>query len=277
MVGMDALPSNTAASQALLRILRPLARLLLAEGIPLQTAIELLKQALVDSAVEDFPAHRTPTDSGVSLMTGVHRKDVKRLRQSLSAPRHTPPTVSMGARLVSTWLTRAPFVDADEVPKPLPRLRSQGGDVSFEALVECLSKDIRPRAVLDELLRVGAVQLDDEDRVTLSAEAFIPSAGVDERLYYLGRALGDHMEASSRNVLGTPRPFMDRMVHYDNIPLADMEELRAHAEKAGMQALRQVNRRAMEASEHETDEPQRITFGVYFYTEPGKPRQDDPA
>ncbi len=267
---MDTPAINASLLNVLRRILRPLARLLLAEGIPLQTAIEMLKQALVDSAEADFTlSNKAQTDSRISLMTGVHRKDVKRLREREALRKEAPPGISMGARLVSLWLTQPPFVDENETPVALPRLRSQGGEVSFEALAQRISKDIRPRAVLDELVRVGAVSIDAGDRVTLNAEAFIPSASMEERLYYLGRAVGDHLEAASRNVTGTPRPFLERIVHYDAIPESAIDSLRIAAEKAGMQALKSVNRKAMESSQEEGHEPgQRLTFGVYFFNEP---------
>ncbi len=150
---MDTPAINASLLNVLRRILRPLARLLLAEGIPLQTAIEMLKQALVDSAEADFTlSNKAQTDSRISLMTGVHRKDVKRLREREALRKEAPPGISMGARLVSLWLTQPPFVDENETPVALPRLRSQGGEVSFEALAQRISKDIRPRAVLDELM-----------------------------------------------------------------------------------------------------------------------------
>ncbi len=274
---MDTPAINASLLNVLRRILRPLARLLLAEGIPLQTAIEMLKQALVDSAEADFTlSNKAQTDSRISLMTGVHRKDVKRLREREALRKEAPPGISMGARLVSLWLTQPPFVDENETPVALPRLRSQGGEVSFEALAQRISKDIRPRAVLDELVRVGAVSIDAGDRVTLNAEAFIPSASMEERLYYLGRAVGDHLEAASRNVTGTPRPFLERIVHYDAIPESAIDSLRIAAEKAGMQALKSVNRKAMESSQAEGHEPgQRLTFGVYFFNEPAGAEKDD--
>lgn len=267
---MDKQSINNQLLRSLERVMRPLARLLLMNGIPLQTAIEMLKQALVDSAEEDFTLERkSQTDSRISLLTGVHRKDVKRLRQRESSRREAPAAISLGARLVSHWLTFTPYADENEKPRPLARLRSRGGDLSFEALSEQVSKDIRSRALLDELLRVGAVSINDDDQVILNAEAFIPSASSEERLYYLGRAVGDHLEAASRNVIGVEAPFLDRLVHYDAIPESAVTALRAAAEKSGMQALKSVNKKAMEASmDGNAGEPQRITFGMYFYAEP---------
>ena len=274
---MDSQSISPPLLRALERVLRPLARLLLANGIPLQTALEMLKQALVDSAEEDFPLKKkAQTDSRISLLTGVHRKDVKRLRQREAVRKEAPPAISMGARLVSLWISQPPFIDEAENPVPLARFRNQGGETSFEALAERVSKDIRPRPVLDELIRVGAVSLDDDDKVTLNTEAFIPSASVEERLYYLGRAVGDHLEAASRNVTGSQPPFLDRIVHYDAIPESAVAALRGAAEKTGMQALKNINRKAMEASKAENGgQAQRITFGIYFFTEPASPEEDD--
>lgn len=270
---------SSALERAIARLLRPLARLLLANGVTLQTAVEMLKQAMVKSAEEDFPLEKKgQTDSRISLVTGVHRKDVKRLRAMKSARKEAPPNISLGARLVSAWITMPGFVDADDNPLPLARLRSQGGEQSFEALAEKVSKDIRPRPLLDELKRLGAIHLGDNDQVRLNTDAFIPSASADERLYYLGRAVGDHLEAASRNVSGAMPPYLDRIVHYDSIPAHAIDGLRQAAEKTGMQALKNLNHKAMEAQQEDGDEQtQRITFGIYFFTEASDTKTENPT
>ena len=79
-------PASTAPSPALLRALRhalrPLVRLMIAGGVTLPALIEMLKGLLVDVADKEFGlAGKAPTDSRVSLVTGVHRKDVSRLRR----------------------------------------------------------------------------------------------------------------------------------------------------------------------------------------------------
>ena len=131
----------------------------------------------------------------------MHRKDVKRLREIMliNPMLVEPANVNLGSKIVSTWLSNGLYMD-DGKPKSIARLRKDGGDVSFEALAEVVTKDVRARAALDELERVGAVNIDENDRVTLMTEAFIPTKGEDEKAYYMGLGVGDHTAAAVHNV-----------------------------------------------------------------------------
>jgi len=259
--------------RALRHLLRPLVRLLVARGVTYTMLSELLKEIYVDVAERDFGLDgKRPTDSRVSLLTGVHRKDVRRLREAAPAKEDAvPESVALGAQLVSAWTTRRELLDAKGKPRTLPRLASQGGARSFESLVESLSKDIRPRSVLDEWLRLGVVELDDKDRVVLRTAAFVPRRGSDEMAFYLGHNVHDHLAAATHNLLGEGTPFMERSVHYDELGERSIAELAELAGRAGMDALNQVNRKAMacEARDREEAAPRRrMTFGVYFYSAP---------
>ena len=67
--------------QALFRILRPMARLLLRNGVPFGEFSELVKRAYVEAALEDFSdGRRKPTDSRAAVMTGLTRKEVRKQR-----------------------------------------------------------------------------------------------------------------------------------------------------------------------------------------------------
>jgi hypothetical protein len=261
---------------ALRHLLRPLVRLLVGHGITYPMLTEMLKQIYVDVADRDFALDgESPTDSRVSLLTGVHRKDVRRFRSTGPAETEAmPEAVALGAQLVSAWTTRREFVDARGRPRPLARLASQGAGRSFEALVASVSKDIRPRSVLDEWLRLGVVELDAQDRVVLRTGAFVPSRGLDEKAFYLGHNVHDHLAAAVHNVLEAgPRPYLERSVHYDGLEAHSVEELAALATQAGMKALHAVNRRANECEARDQKLPtqkERITFGVYFYSAPAK-------
>lgn len=259
---------------ALRRVLLPLVRLMLARGMNYNLIAEMLKDMFVEVADKEFTLEaKRQTDSRVSLLTGVHRKDVKRLRRG-PAERNLAATlpISLGAQIIAAWNANPAYVDEEGVPKPLARFAQDGGERSFEALVRSISTDIHPRAVLDEWLRSGIAEINERNEVCLKAEAFIPEAGYAEKMFYLGHDLHDHAAASVNNVLGTNAPMLERCVHYDGLHADDVAKLHEFATRQGMRALRSVNTRAAEAlaatREQPPANPTRLTFGVYFYAEP---------
>ena len=260
--------------RALRRVLRPLVKLMLARGVTYPYLSDLLKSLFVEVAARDFRiGDKPPTDSRVSLVSGVHRKDVSRLRLALESAEETvPDVVSLGAQLVAQWMGTPPYADDAGQPRPLARFASEGGELSFEALVARVNSDIRSRVVLDEWLRLGVVHFDNERRVCLNAGAFVPAKGFDEKAFYFGHNLHDHAAAAAHNLLGEQPPFMERSVHYDGLSAPAVAQLAQQAEKLGMAALVAVNKSALGAdAAQQTTNPspaQRMTFGIYFYAEP---------
>ncbi len=229
---------------------------------------ELLKGVYLEMAEHEIEAERgTATASRLSLRTGLHRKDVKRLREAPAPEPGVPPAVSLGSRLVARWLEDSELRGAEGRPRPLPRSDPAGGP-SFEALVASVSTDIRPRAVLDEWLRLGVVELDVEGRVALRVDAFVPRAGFEEKAHYLGRNLHDHAAAAAENLAGEAPPMLERSVHYEGLSAEAVEELEGLAEEHGMAALRVLNRRARALQRRDARRgtgDRRMNFGVYFY------------
>ncbi|MCY1390202.1 hypothetical protein D9M71_50170 [compost metagenome] len=261
----------TSLLKALRHVMRPLVRLMLRKGVTYLVFADLLKEVFVDVADREFRLDdKAPTDSRISLLTGVHRKDVRRLRNSGDPATSTlPENITFGAQLVNAW-TRTPFCNDAGQPLPLPRLASVGGDCSFDALVAKVSTDIRARVVLDEWLRLGVVRLDEQERVHLEAQAFVPQKGFDEKAAYLGHNLHDHACAAVHNLSGEAPAFFERSVHYDALAPMSVEALREAVASEGMQALLSFNRLAAELEFRDLPslEPrQRITVGLYFYTE----------
>jgi Family of unknown function (DUF6502) len=269
---------SPALVKALRQVMRPLVRLMVSHNITLPYLTEMLKSILVEVVDTDFRIDTKPaTDSRISLLSGVHRKDVNRLRREKSELQEKmPPSVSLGAQLVAQWLGNALYADEAGRPKRLPRYVSEGGAVSFEALVSGINSDIRSRVVLDEWLRLGVVHIDDERLVCLNTQAFVPAKGFDEKAFYFGHNLHDHAAAATHNLLGQLPPFLDRSVHYMDLSESMVEKLRAQSEKLGMQALLAVNKSVLEGSPSDTQPvgaQYRMTFGIYFYSEPSLPEQ----
>lgn len=262
--------------QAMRRVLRPLVKLMLASGVTYPYLADLLKALFVEVAEKDFRIDgAVPTDSRVSLVSGVHRKEVNRLRLAVQSDAPSMPNVvSLGAQLVAVWLGNPKYLDENERPRPLARFMKEGGELSFEALVAGVNSDIRPRVVLDEWMRLGVVRFDDEQRVCLNADAFVPTEGFDEKAFYFGHNLHDHAAAAGHNLLGVGAPFMERSVHYDALSTASVETLARQAEKLGMAALVAVNKNALALEQTDTQAgapANRMTFGIYYFSEPVPP------
>lgn len=264
---------------ALRRLLRPLIKLLLVNGITYPFLSNLLKSLYVEVAREEFLLNGKPqTDSRISLLSGVHRKDVKRLGEESQQEQTTPPAISLGAKLVAVWTSNTLYLDEHGKHLPLPRQASEGGAKSFEGLVSSVSKDIRSRVILDEWLRIGIAHIDEEDRVCLNTDAFIPENGYDEKAYYFGQNLHDHIAAGAHNILGQKPPFLDRSVYYDNLTAESVAELAELSKKLGMQTLVAINKRAkslQDSDEQKPDANQRINFGVYYFATEEKRPSDE--
>ncbi len=261
---------------ALRRVLRPLIKLMLAKGITYPFLSEVLKNLFVEVAENEFKIGKKPlTDSHLSLLTGIHRKDIKRLRHGPTSETETiPQAISLGARLVSLWTSDARYLDENNQPKPLPRFAKEGGVISFEGLVASVSCDIRSRVVLDEWIRLGVAHFDDNKRVCLNTAAFIPAHGFDEKVYYFGHNLHDHAAAATSNLLGEIQPFLERSAYYDGLSVDSVKLLAEQSERLGMKSLLAINKAAMELEKNDalkSTSRHRMTFGIYYYSEPVQP------
>ncbi len=257
---------------AVKQLLRPFVRLLISKSLGLPALTQILKEVYVEVALNEFPVNgKKQTDSRVSILTGVHRKDVKRLRDAEYEPIVAPKSIGLGALAVARWLGSKETTDKNGLPLPLPRQSESAKGPSFDALIEGISKDVRPRAVLDEWLRLGVARLDKDGRVVLNELAFIPEKGFEEKAFYLGRNIHDHLAAAAHNLLAEGNPQLERSVHYSDLTPESVETLNDAAERAGMQALLAINRMALELAAKDKgrdDATKRVNFGLYFFKGP---------
>ncbi|WP_158807553.1 DUF6502 family protein [Beijerinckia sp. L45] len=263
-------PDAARLQRPLARLLRPLVRLFIRCGITFPALCDLLRELYVNVAEHEFAlTGKVQTDSRVSLLTGIHRKEVARLRGAGAPVSTVPASISRTSRIFARWLSAPEFTDADGHPLPLARTGEEGR-ASFESLVVSVTRDVRPRAILDEWLNRHLVMIDAEGRVVLTEAAFVPPGGSDQQLYYFGRNLHDHVAAAVANVLGEGPRFMERAVHYDGLS----EELAATLEKRSrelaMTALKTLNREANLACETDAGGTWRWNFGVYIFQEDAK-------
>jgi hypothetical protein len=260
-------------ASAVKRVLKPIVKLMLANNLTYTFAIDVIKGLFVEVADKDFAIpNKQQTDSRISLISGVHRKDVRRLRDyQPDVDEVMPDNVSLGSQVIAQWNANPKYLNEVGVPKPLPRFAADSPDESFESLVRSLTTDIHPRAVLDEWLRLGIATVDADSLVHLTSDMFIPQAGFEEKAFYFGHNLHDHAQAAVSNVIGQQPSFFERCVHYDTLSQSSVDVIAEFAKKHSMKVLRGVNKVAdVSAFNDKTDveAKMRMTYGVYFYTEP---------
>jgi len=256
---------------AIRKILRGLVRLALHFRMAYPQMTELLKSVYVEVAEDEFSLpKKAQTDSRLSMLTGIYRKDIKRIREQRNDDDEMPFSVNIGGKLVSRWTNTEEYQDKDGNPQQLP-LKSTSG-VSFTKLVRDVCKqDIRPNIILDEWLDLGIITLLENDSVKLNQQAFIPSKGFDEKVFFIGHNLSDHLSAATHNMLGEQPPFFERCVYYDGLSEESVVKLKALIEEKGMETLLAVNEVAMKLKTqdvaHQIHDKHRLDIGLYMFHE----------
>jgi hypothetical protein len=267
------LPEPEFAARAVSQVLRPLTRLMIDHGLQLPTVVELLKKALVDEAAQTFALDgKDSSDSRIALLTGVHRKDVKRLRTEAAGPVDPESMASLGAMVVARWISDPRFLSADQSPRPLARTPKRGGpgEPNFTDLVAEISRDVGARAVLDELERLSVVELRDDGYAVLRSSAFLPQEGLSESFHFLATNVADHLAAAVHNLAPARHgsPLLEQSAFAEDLSSEQAQQLQERARQLWAGVLKQFLQTATVAWQRSEGTPgpkHRVRFGVYFH------------
>lgn len=229
-----------ALSRALYHMLRPMVRLLLRHGVTYRLFADVARHVYVDVAMEDFEIPgRKPSYSRVAILTGINRKDIAKLKERPHPLRDgAAPARSPSARIIDGWMSDRRF--QDELGRAAP-LAVDSGSRSFAALVAEYATDVPVRAVLDELVRINAVERID-DKVHLVTQGYIPHQDVEQKIRILGTAATDLLSTLDYNLSDDqPGTYLQRTVSYCNIPAELAERIRDRSRSEGEAFLLQIN------------------------------------
>lgn len=259
---------DTALFRTLSRLLVPIARLCLANGIAFATAGEVLKRAFVqeaDALQPGVPGHGKV--SRISTATGINRREVTRLTKLEAPGRATKQPLA--SEILARWTTDHAYRNLNGEPTALNRL---GPAPSFEALAQSITRDVHPRSLLDEMIRLDLVNHDENlDLVSLSRTDFVPRSDFRQMLNFLGNNVGDHLNAAVANVLHEGSSHLEQAVFADELSTESLEALRplvmAHwntLHEKMVPALTSL----IEADKHAgRTQDQRVRIGLYTFTD----------
>ena len=261
--------------RALRGLLRPLVRTLISRGISATAFYKLVKAVYVEVAKEDFQIDGKITDSRISLLTGVHRRDVKSILDNpdtvWEATRAKTATI---ATVLGQWIARPEYLTEAGAPKALPKTAAEGE--SFESLVRLVNTDIRPRTVLDELVRQGLVHETEDGLLQVADKAVLGPASEDHKLVFFASNVGDHLAAASENLLSETSPFYERAVFYNGLSAQSVDAIEASARARAQGLLEEINDTSsdLQKQDRKVKAPkERFRLGVYFYRE-AAPKED---
>jgi Family of unknown function (DUF6502) len=260
-----------ALGQAAQTLLRPLVRVLLRNGIPYGTFAEMARRAYVEVADREFalPGKRQ-TVSRISTITGLTRKEVTRLQTPKGGPADDGERYNRPARVIGGWVRERRYHDKRGRPADLPMDGEKG---SFAALVREFSGDIPPRAMADELARVGAIEILPEGAVRLVARAYIPQGDQAEKIGILGADVADLIRTIDHNLTCPPgEARFQRRVSYDNIPQELLPVLKKKLSQKAQGCLESLDRVLAAADRDRSPAAKgtgrlRTGVGIYYFEE----------
>ena len=201
---------------AILRLLYPLVRILLRNGVAYGTLAELVRKVYVEVAFREFaPEGKKQTVSRVSALTGLTRKEVKRLLESDAKDEgSTQARYNRAVRVIGGWMNDRRFLNEQGKPADL---NIEGESKSFTLLVKDYSGDIPTMAMLSMLKEAGSIKVVN-DKVRLVRYAFVPGSDSIDKIRILGTDVYELITTIDHNLVAEPDDLLfQRKVAYDNI------------------------------------------------------------
>lgn len=227
--------------QTIATILRPLVRILLRHGVSAGAMSEIVNRVYVEVAENEFKVPgRKQSDSRISVLTGLHRKHVARIKKFPALEKvELEERHNRAVRVLSGWSRDRRFQTKAGKPAVIPF----EGKKSFSELVEKYSGGVPPRAIRDELTRVGIIEINKQNKIKLKTKGYVPGSSDIEKLRILGMDAADLVSTIDHNMTHKhPDLRFQRTVVYDSIPLEHANEFRKLSAKYGQELLEKLDR-----------------------------------
>ncbi|HWZ63610.1 MAG TPA: DUF6502 family protein [Steroidobacteraceae bacterium] len=204
---------KAAVNAAILRMLSPLVRLLLAAGVGVGDFMAIVKVAYVRAARDEGRERRgevRPNASRIAVVTGLTRGEVAAMLSEDSDERRTSDRGRHRAeRVLAGWWNDPDFQTPDREPAVLP---ISGSRRSFKELVKRYSNEPRVTPILDELLRVNAVKRLSDGTLKAVSRTYATVRWNPDGIASLGEQLAEHCGTLLHNLEHPGEPRLVRRI-----------------------------------------------------------------
>ena len=220
------------------RILRPLVRILLRNGITATVFGELARKVFVDVAFDEFGiAGKPQTLARVSVITGLNRKEVARLHKLENVTDSDRAWWNRAGTVLAAWMTDSQYQTRAGYPLDLP---FSGAAPSFTSLVKRYSGDMYPRSIADELLRLGAIE-EVGGLYRLSNRGYVPDSDPAAMVDILGLDAAEFVETIDHNLQAdTDDKLVQAKVLANNLPAEHLDAFNEFSRRVSLNAIDEV-------------------------------------
>lgn len=259
------------ATQALLR---PLIKLLLSNGVSFGEFSEWARDSFVEVAERDFALEgKVQTSTRISVLTGIFRRDVARIRKQAAKPIEKTKTSNRLVRIIAAWRRVSEYLDETGEPKTIP---VEGEAPSLEMLAKRYGGDVSYQAILKEMERLQIVETTDDGRLVLKALAYVPSKDLNRQFELMGRACEDLLSTINHNIENPDNSRIQMSVAYEGVPPETVNRFKQMSERKAMALLRKFDAWLADnleeysdelTSDEDREEQYRVGLGLYYFQE----------
>lgn len=270
---------NTVLREILRKLLKPLVRIMLRYGYSYREFNNLAKEVFIEVCYDDFTLEgRKMTASRVAVLTGLDRKEIvklvnnRQLNQSV-----TSQPINRAARVIGGWLQDKDYQTQQGKARAIP---VKGDGVSFQTLVGKYGGDITFGPILDELLRINAVEYDCDNNLSLLAEGYLPVSDELEKLKIIGVSAQDLLTTIDYNLNAPKHPRFQREVVYLNLSQNSINEFKIISHDKSQKLLLELNewlanKLELDKRLETTQSHSRVGLGIYYIEDDPQKQEDE--
>ena len=252
--------------RALSLMLKPLVRLLIAQGVTHAELSETAKEVYVEVALRHFEEDRRVNKSRIAILTGLTRKEVKNVIDRTLESRKKEGTFSRPERVLSGWYSDPKFIGPYGIPLELPYDAGEDDGRSFIELVRQYSGDMAPRQMLNELLLSGSV-IEVEGRYKAVRREYKFSALSPEFINRLGDVGYRVFSTAAKNIdkVDNESGYFDRMVFADEgCTDQEIEQFNKYIKIRGQELLEEIDIWFSSLPQKKLEPEERKDTGLYM-------------
>jgi len=244
-------------------ILLALIRTLLRNGMSYGEFDQIARKCFVDVAFDDFTtAGKKQTISNVAILTGLNRKEVKKMHeldgaQSANNSRQHNRVV----RVLAGWINDPIFLHKGGNPRDL----DYAGVGSFSELVKKYSGDIPVAAMQKALVASSNIKFIDDKKVRLLSHAYLPADDPVEKLALLGTHTRQLIETIDFNLTAAEDELrFQRKASNPKVAVAAIPKIKQFLRRRGQAFLEELD---LYLSQHESDDEstRELSIALFYH------------